>query len=85
MPRLNVHEQTMRSYVFYMILRDLFTPATDLEELCCQHDIDIRAIHVFRPPRIWFLNGFVVSHGDKEVKKNVTRGWCVDASREIFR
>ena len=28
--RLNVHEQTMRSYVFYMILRDLFTPQTYL-------------------------------------------------------
>jgi hypothetical protein len=33
---LNVHE-TMRSDVFYMILRDLFTPATDLEELSHQH------------------------------------------------
>ena len=55
MPRLSVHEQTMRTYVFYMILRDLFTPAMDLEDLCRQHDIDMRAIHAIKHTR--YLRG----------------------------
>jgi len=55
MPRLSVHEQTMRTYVFYMILWDLFTPAMDLEDLCRQHDIDMRAIHAIKHTR--YLRG----------------------------
>ncbi|KIM88330.1 hypothetical protein PILCRDRAFT_254045 [Piloderma croceum F 1598] len=36
------------SYVFYMILWDLFTPTTYLEDLCHQHNIDICAIHAIK-------------------------------------
>ena len=55
MPRRTVHEQTKRAYIFYMILRDLFTPTTDLEDLCRQHDFDMRVLLAIKQTR--YING----------------------------
>jgi hypothetical protein len=41
---LNLHDQTKRTYIIYTIIRDLFTPSTDLEDLCRQHELDLRTI-----------------------------------------
>jgi hypothetical protein len=51
MPRLNVHEQTKRTYIIYTILWDLFTPSTDLEDLCRQHELDLRTILAIKNTR----------------------------------
>ena len=34
MPTENLHQATLRTYLIYMLLRDLFTPADNIEETC---------------------------------------------------
>jgi len=48
---LNLHDQTKRTYIIYTILRDLFTPSTDLEDLCRQHELDLRTILTIKNTR----------------------------------
>ena len=51
MPRLNIHQQYLRSYIIFMIIRELFTPALDLEQLCDQFDIDLQSLQAIRGTR----------------------------------
>ena len=45
MPRKNLHEQFTRNYVFFMIIQDLFTPLTNLEDMGRQLELDLRILH----------------------------------------
>ena len=58
MPRQNLHRQYTRTYVFFMLLRDLFNPLDDLDDLealCQQFELDIRILNEIRTSR--YLRG----------------------------
>jgi hypothetical protein len=41
MPRKNLHEQFTQNYVFFMIIQDLFTLFTNLEDMGRQLELDL--------------------------------------------
>jgi hypothetical protein len=45
MPCETLHATFTWNYVFFMILWDLFDPLTNLEEMCCHFQLDLRILH----------------------------------------
>ena len=70
MSRLNVHKQTMCTYIIHTILRDLFTPSLNLEDLCRQYEHDLPAILTIKTHDI--LGDFPYSFTDDGLFLNLT-------------
>jgi len=55
MPTKNLHEKTLRAYVVYMLLRDLFTPSDNVEDTYRNLGVDIESIMKIKKTR--YLRG----------------------------